>query len=397
MKIVLAPDSFKGSLTALEVCEALREGVVRVLPGAEIIAVPMADGGEGTTEALVAATGGVLHTVEATGPLPGDRPKVTGRIGLLHDGHTAVIEMACVSGLPLVPAAQRNPLHTTTYGTGELLRTALAMGARHLIVGIGGSATNDLGAGMAQALGVRFLRADGSEIREPMTGSLLAQVAGIDRSRLDPAVAESRIAVACDVDNPLLGPQGCTAVYGPQKGATAEIIRELEANLTQAITVIEQAIGRDVRHQAGAGAAGGLGAGLLAFLGAELRPGIRIVLEASGLATTLAGADLVLTGEGRIDHQTACGKTISGVAQAAQRQGVPVVAIVGSIGKGVDVLYPLGVTSMFSLVPGPVSLEDAMQHGQAMLADTAERVVRLRMAPPANPRRPSREPAADPS
>lgn len=397
MKIVLAPDSFKGSLTALEVCEALREGVVRVLPGAEIIAVPMADGGEGTTEALVAATGGVLHTVEATGPLPGDRPKVTGRIGLLHDGHTAVIEMACVSGLPLVPAAQRNPLHTTTYGTGELLRTALAMGARHLIVGIGGSATNDLGAGMAQALGVRFLRADGSEIREPMTGSLLAQVAGIDRSRLDPAVAESRIAVACDVDNPLLGPQGCTAVYGPQKGATAEIIRELEANLTQAITVIEQAIGRDVRHQAGAGAAGGLGAGLLAFLGAELRPGIRIVLEASGLATTLAGADLVLTGEGRIDHQTACGKTISGVAQAAQRQGVPVVAIVGSIGQGVDVLYPLGVTSMFSLVPGPVSLEDAMQHGQAMLADTAERVVRLRMAPPANPRRPSREPAADPS
>ncbi|MFZ0407739.1 MAG: glycerate kinase [Cyanobium sp.] len=382
MKIVLAPDSFKGSMTAIEVCEAFQQGVSRVLPSAEVITLPMADGGEGTVEALVAATGGEMRLVEATGPLPSDRPKVTGQIGLIDAGRTAVLEMACVSGLPLVPEARRNPLHTTTYGTGELLRAAFELGARHLIVGIGGSATNDLGAGMAQALGIQFFRADGSEIREPMTGGLLGEVSSIDWSQLHPAVTQSQIEVACDVDNPLLGPRGCTAVYGPQKGATPEIAGELEANLAQAIDVIEKAIGREVRHQAGAGAAGGLGAGLLAFLGAELRPGVRIVLDASGFAEKVVGADLVLTGEGRIDQQTAYGKTISGVARASQIHGVPVVAIVGSIGHGVDNLYPLGVTSMFTLVPGPVSLAAAMSHGKQMIADTTERVLRLLISAP---------------
>ena len=377
MKIVLAPDSFKGSMTSLEVCEAFREGVLRAVPNAEIMTVPMADGGEGTTEALVAATGGELRLVEATGPLPSDRPKVIGQIGLIRGGRTAVLEMACVSGLPLVPDTKRNPLHTTTYGTGELIHAAFEMGARHLIVGIGGSATNDLGAGMAQALGIKFFRADGSEISEPMTGGLLAEVAHIDLSGLHPAAKNSRIEVACDVDNPLLGPHGCTAVYGPQKGATPEIADMLEASLGRAIDVIENAVGREVRYQAGAGAAGGLGAGLLAFLGAELRPGIRIVLDASGFAEKVRGADLVLTGEGRIDHQTAYGKTISGVARVSRDSGVPVVAIVGSIGAGVDSLYPLGVTSMFTLVPGPVSLDEAMKHGKRMIADTAERVLRL--------------------
>lgn len=380
MRIVLAPDSFKGSMTAMEVCEAFREGVSRVASSAEIIAVPMADGGEGTTEALVAAAGGELRLVEATGPLPSDRPKVSGLIGLIGDGHTAVLEMACVSGLPLVPDAKRNPLHTTTYGTGELIRAAFEVGARHLIVGIGGSATNDLGAGMAQALGVKFFRADGREISAPITGALLADVACIDLSGLHPAVMKSRIEVACDVDNPLLGPRGCTAVYGPQKGATPDIVVELEAYLGRAIDVIERATGREVRDQPGAGAAGGLGAGLMAFLRAELRPGIRIVLDASGFAAKVRGADLVLTGEGRIDHQTAYGKTISGVARVSQEAGVPVVAIVGSIGAGVDNLYPLGVTSMFSLVPGPVSLAEAMKHGKGMIADTAERVLRLIVA-----------------
>lgn len=389
MKIVLAPDSFKGSMTAMEVCEAFREGVLRVVPGADVIAVPMADGGEGTTDALVAATGGELRSVEATGPLPSDRLKVTGKIGLLHGGRTAVLEMACVSGLPLVPEAKRNPLEATTYGTGELVRAAFALGARHLIIGIGGSATNDLGAGMAQALGVKFFRADGSEIREPMTGRLLGQVASVDLRGLHPAVGESRLEVACDVDNPLLGPQGCSAVYGPQKGATPEIVAELDANLGRAIDVIEKAIGHDVRDRPGAGAAGGLGAGLLAFLAAELRPGIRLVLEASGLEANVGDADLVLTGEGRIDHQTANGKTISGVARAAQRHGVPVVAIVGSIGQGVDNLYPLGVTSMFTLVPGPLSLDEAMRHGKRMIADATERVLRLLIAAPANQRTPS--------
>jgi glycerate kinase len=377
MKIVLAPDSFKGSMTALEVCQALQEGAARVAPHAQFVVVPMADGGEGTTEALVAATGGSLRNVEATGPLPSDRPKVTGQIGLTGDGRTAILEMACVSGLPLVPKAKRNPLHTTTYGTGELIRAALDAGARHLIVGIGGSATTDLGTGMAQALGARFFRAGDKEITEPMTGGLLAEVTHVDVSKLHPAVKGCRIEVACDVDNPLLGPRGCAAVYGPQKGATPEIVAQLEANLSRAIDHVEKATGRQVRQTPGSGAAGGLGAGLMAFLGAELRPGIRIVIDASGLAAKVAGADLVLTGEGQIDRQTAYGKTISGVARTAQAAGVPVVAVVGSIADGVDNLYDIGVTSMFTLVPGPISLDEAMTNGKPMIANATERVLRL--------------------
>jgi glycerate 2-kinase len=380
MKLVLAPDSFKGSMTALEVYEALREGAARVVPGAEIVAVPMADGGEGTTFALVAATGGELREVEATGPLPSDRPRVTGQIGFLHGGRTAVLEMASVSGLPLVPPALRDPLQTTTRGTGELLRAALDAGARHVLVGIGGSATTDLGAGMAQALGIRFFRADGRAIEEPMTGGLLAEVASVDLSGLHPAVKESHIEVACDVDNPLLGPTGCAAVYGPQKGATPEIAAALERNLTSAIDVIERAAGRRVRDEPGSGAAGGLGAALRLFLGAELRPGIDLVLEASRFAEKVRGADLVLTGEGRVDGQTARGKTVSGVARAARGAGVPVVVLAGSIGEDVDSLYSIGVTSLFSLVPGPVSLEEAMRSGRPMIAAAAERILRLWLA-----------------
>lgn len=380
MKIVLAPDSFKGSLTAADVCESLRAGLVRVVPDATILSVPMADGGEGTMETLVAATGGQVLPVEATGPLPGHRPRVMGEIGLIKGGRTAALEMACVSGLPLVPLEKRNPLHTTSYGTGELIRAALETGARHLIVGVGGSATCDLGAGMAQALGIRFLRGDGTEIVEPMTGALLAEIARVDRSGLHAAVEKSLIEVACDVDNPLLGPQGCAAVFGPQKGATPAIVATLEANLEHAVTVIEGEIAGEVRNQKGAGAAGGLGAGLLAFLAAELRPGIELMLEATDLGAKVRGADLLLTGEGRIDHQTAMGKTISGVAQVARDAGVPVVAIVGAIGDGVDNLYPLGVTSMFSLAPGPISLDQAMRDGGRLIADAAERVMRLFLA-----------------
>jgi glycerate kinase len=302
---------------------------------------------------------------------------VTGVLGLLNGGRTAVLEMASVSGLPLVPEEKRNPLHTTSYGTGELIRAALETGARHLIVGVGGSATCELGAGMAQALGIKFLRADGSEIVEPMTGALLAEIARVDCSGLHAGVGESRIEVACDVDNPLLGPLGCAAVYGPQKGATPEMVAALEKNLEHAVTVVEAATARPVRDRKGAGAAGGLAAGLLAFLGAELRPGIDLVLQASGLDAKVRGADLVLTGEGRIDHQTAMGKTISGVARVAREAGVPVVAIVGAIGDGVENLYPLGVTSMFSLAPGPITLKEAMRDGARLLANTAERVTRL--------------------
>ncbi|HEX2658690.1 MAG TPA: glycerate kinase [Polyangia bacterium] len=383
MKVVLAPDSFKGSLMAAEVCVALRAGVRRVVPDAEIVEVPMGDGGEGTTRALAVATGGQVVSVEATGPLPVDRPRVTGEVALIHHslhGLTAVLEMACVSGLPLIPDGKRNPLHTTTYGTGELIRAALEAGARHLIVGVGGSATCDLGAGMAQALGIKFLRADGTPILEPMTGALLADVASVDRSGLHRAVEQSQIEVACDVDNPLLGPRGCAAVYGPQKGATPAMVATLEANLAHAVTVIEATLGRRVRDQAGAGAAGGLAAGMLAFLGARLRSGVELVIDTCELRAKVRGADLVLTGEGRIDGQTASGKTVSGVAQVAREAGVPVVAIVGAIGDGVDTVYPLGLTSVFSLVPGPIALEQALRDAGPLITDVAERVMRLFVA-----------------
>jgi len=378
LRIVLAPDSFKGSLGAAEVCEAFRKGVSRVAPDAECVVLPLADGGEGTTEALCAATGGTIVEIDVTGPLPSDR--VRGKLGRLGGGDTAVLEMASASGLALVPPDKRNPLLTTSRGAGELIQAALDAGARHLIIGIGGSATNDLGTGLAQALGVRFFRSDGGEIIAPMRGEWLEEIGRIDVAGLHPAIQECKIEVACDVDNPLLGPRGAAAVYGPQKGATPEIVARLESGAARAIDIIEAATGRRARDFPGSGAAGGLGAGLLAFLGATLRPGIGIVLDATRFVERIRGADLVLTGEGRIDGQTAHGKTISGVARAAKECGVPVVAIVGSIGEGAEFLYSSGLTSVFPLVPGPVTLEEAMANASAMIADTAERVLRLLLA-----------------
>lgn len=379
MRILLAPDAFKGSFSAAEVCEALAEGIRRVLPEASLRAIPLADGGEGTTEALVAATGGWLQPVTVTGPLPAERPRVEAQLGWLGP-RKAVVEMASASGLPLVSPRRRNPLHTTSYGTGELIAAALNAGARHLILGLGGSATNDLGAGMAQALGVRFLGADGCPIREPLCGGRLAAVSGIDLSGLHPGLAACRLELACDVDNPLLGPTGATAVYGPQKGATPAIAAELEAGLTRLIDLLEAATGRRVRERPGAGAAGGMGAMLLALGNGEPRGGIALVLAASGFTEALAEADLVLTGEGRVDAQTARGKTISGVARAAAAAGVPVVVIAGEIGPGASALHAIGVSSLFSLVPGPMDLATAMARTPSLLADAAERVLRLVVA-----------------
>ena len=376
MRLVLAPDSFKGSLTAAEVCVAMAEGIRRAAPEADIRAIPLADGGEGTTKALVAACGGWIQTVSVCGPLPEERARVKGEIGWLEEGR-AVLEMASASGLPLVSPELRNPLHTTSYGTGELIAAALNAGARHLILGLGGSATNDLGAGMAQALGVQFLRADGTAIEEPLGGGQLRDVAALDLSGLHPALASCRLEVACDVSNPLLGPNGATAVYGPQKGATPTIAAELEAGLAHLIALLEQATGRKVQERPGAGAAGGMGAMLLALTAAELRPGIELVLAASGFAAALEGADLVLTGEGRVDGQTACGKTISGVARAAAAAGVPLVVLAGEIGPGAGALHEIGVTAMVSLVPGPMDLATAMARTPELLADAAEEVVRL--------------------
>ncbi len=379
LRILLAPDSFKGSLSAPQVCAAMAAGIRRVLPDAEIVAIPMADGGEGTTEALLAAVGGRRQSVWVCGPLPAERPRVPACLGWL-DGETAVLEMASASGLPLVSPERRNPWHTTSFGSGELIAAALDGGATHLIVGLGGSATNDLGAGMAQALGVRFLRADGSRIEAPLSGGALVEVAALDLAGLDPRLARCRIELACDVDNPLLGERGATAVFGPQKGATAEIQARLETHLTTLIDQLEAASGRFVRERPGAGAAGGMAAMLLALADAELRSGIEIVLSASGFAAALEGADLLLTGEGCIDGQSAQGKTLSGVARAAAAAGVPVLAIAGEIGPGAESLYPLGVGGVISLVPGPIGRASAIERAAEFMADAAERLLRLVLA-----------------
>ncbi|WP_406677747.1 glycerate kinase [Moorella sp. ACPs] len=372
-RIVIAPDSFKESLDAPAVAAAIAEGIKRVFPEAETVPVPMADGGEGLTTTLVAATGGRVITTTVTGPL--GQP-VHAAWGILGDGATAVVEMAQASGLPLVPREKRNPLFTTTYGTGELIRQALDAGCRRLIVGIGGSATNDGGAGMAQALGVKLLDARGRDIGPGAAG--LEELERIDIQGLDPRVKEAEILVACDVDNPLCGPRGAAAVYGPQKGATPEMVPRLDAALARLADIIERDLGKDVRELPGAGAAGGLGAGLVAFLNASLRRGIELVMEAVDLDGILAkGADLVITGEGEINHQTAFGKVPAGVARVAGKYGIPVVALVGSIGEGASTVYNHGIKGFMSIVPRPVPLAYCLENAATLLADAAERLMRL--------------------
>ncbi len=373
MKIIIAPDSFKGSLTAREACIAMEKGVRRVLPTAEIINLPMADGGEGTVDALVSSTKGQLIQQCVNDPLGNP---VNATYGVLGDGVTAVIEMAAASGLPLVPPEKRNPLNTTTYGTGELIRAAFNQGCRKFIIGIGGSATNDCGTGMAQALGVQFFDNSGRRIEQQMTGGWLARVDKIDLSGLIPGIRESDFIVACDVDNPLLGPRGCAAVYSPQKGATPEIVAQLEQNMTGFIEILERTVGFSVRNSAGAGAAGGLGAGLMAFLKAKLTSGIKIVLTASHFAEKIHGADLILTGEGKIDFQTAFGKTLSGIAAEAKKQALPVIAIGGSVDLNIENLHEIGITSFFSICNQPMDLSMAMREGGKLLEVTSERVLR---------------------
>ena len=372
MKIVIAPDSFKGSLTALEVANAIGEGVRRVMPEAETDEVPMADGGEGTVQALVDATGGQTITEEVCGPL-GNLIKAD--FGILGDGKTAVIEMAAASGLPLVPDDKRNPMLTTTYGTGELIRAALDRGCEKLIIGIGGSATVDGGAGVAQALGARLLDKDGSEV--PRCGGGLEHLDSVDVSELDPRIALATTVVACDVDNPLVGPRGGPEVFGPQKGATPEMVKILDKYLDKYADIIMRDLGADVREVPGAGAAGGLGAGLMAFLNAELMSGIDIVIEASGLVDHLRDADLVITGEGKIDRQTVYGKTPIGVAKVAKKCGIPVIAIGGGIGDDASVVYENGIDALMSIVSYPMTLEMAMERAHDLVVGAAERAMRL--------------------
>ncbi|MDU0156042.1 glycerate kinase [Bacillus cabrialesii] len=366
MKIIIAPDSFKESLSALEAADAIERGFKSVFPGADYRKLPMADGGEGTVQSLVDATNGWIKEQVVKGPLG---EPVDAFFGMLGDGKTAVIEMAAASGLHLVPVEKRNPLVTTTKGTGELITAALDAGAERLIIGIGGSATNDGGAGMIQALGGRLLDESGREIGSGC--GALSQLASIDVSGLDPRIHHVKLEVACDVDNPLTGPRGASAVFGPQKGATDDMVRVLDQHLTHFADVAEKALGTTFRETEGAGAAGGLGWSLLAFLHADLKRGIDIFLEAVDFENEVQDADLVITGEGRIDSQTIYGKTPIGVAKAAKSYDVPVIGIAGSISRDSDAVYQHGIDALFSIVPGAVPLEDAFEHAAEYMERTA--------------------------
>ncbi|MBT1446576.1 glycerate kinase [Shewanella sp. JM162201] len=382
MKIVIAPDSFKESLSAMEVADVIEAGFKQVLPDATYVKLPMADGGEGTVQSLVDATGGAIVPVEVTAPLGN---KVQGFLGLLGSGSDtqdsaatgkrAVIEMAAASGIHLVAPEQRNPLLTSSFGTGELILAALERGVTHLILGIGGSATNDGGAGMITALGGKLLKADGSPIA--LGGGGLAELSKIDLSGLDPRLAGLTIEVACDVNNPLCGPKGASAVFGPQKGATPEMVAELDANLARYADCIESTLGKSVKDIPGAGAAGGMGAALVGLLGAELKPGIQIVIEALKLADAVADADLVITGEGRIDSQTIHGKTPIGVARCAKQFGKPVIGIAGCLTDDCGVVHDHGIDAVFAVVNRAMALPEALATARTNLELTARNVAAL--------------------
>jgi len=375
LRIVLAPDSFKGSLTAAQAAAAMAEGVRRACPDAEVILMPLADGGEGTVEALVVATGGRRQSARVMGPL-GDL--VNAAWGRLGPGGDAVVEMAAAAGLPLVPADKRDPRRTTTFGVGELLRQAVEAGAKRLIIGLGGSATNDGGAGAMQALGVRFWDAAGAPLPAPVTGADLIRLARVDASALHALLAGVEVVIASDVTNVLLGPTGASAVYGPQKGAGAGAVAELDAALTRYAAVLRRDLGRDVAAQPGAGAAGGMGAGLMAFLGAQMQSGIDLILDAARFEERAQGADWLLTGEGRIDAQTLAGKTISGVLRRCRPLGVPALAFGGSVDDAAgELLTAEGLRAAFPIVSGPMSLDDAMRNAGALLTQAVARVVRL--------------------
>ena len=372
MKVVLAPQTFKGSISALEAARAMSEGVRRVVSDAETVPVPVADGGDGTLETLVASSGGEIRTSEVTGPLG---EGVTALWGAMGDGNTAVIEMARTSGLVLVPVEKRDPLKTTTYGLGEVIAHALDTGFRRFIIGIGGSATNDGGAGMAQALGVRLLDNSGGELRRG--GFLLNLLNSIDMSGLDPRARDSEFLVACDVNNPLCGPEGASAVYGPQKGATPEMVEMLDRALALLDEVVYRDIGVAMADIPGSGAAGGLGGGLIAFLGGKLRSGVDIVLETVGLDRHLKGADLVITGEGQLDCQTVYNKAPIGVARLAKAWGIPVVAISGSLGRGFTDVHEHGIDAVAAITSAPMTLDESSERAAALIADATEEAMRF--------------------
>ena len=353
MKIVVAPDSFKGSLTALEVSDAIEKGIREVFPEAEIIKIPMADGGDGTVQCLVNATGGKILEEKVIGPLGNE---VWAFYGILGDRKTAIVEMAAASGLTLVPENKRDPLITTTYGTGQLIKAALNQGCRKMIIGIGGSATNDGGAGMVQALGTKLLDKDGEEIG--FGGGELKKIVKIDISCMDKRLSDIKVLVASDVNNPLCGPQGASRIYGPQKGATPEIIEELDESLAYFAELIKRDLHKDIKDIPGAGAAGGLGASLIAFLNAEFRPGIEIMIEAVKLEQAIKDADLVITGEGKIDSQTIYGKAPIGVAKIAKKHNIPVVAVAAIIEEDSRIFQSYGIDTLIKVSEPPMRLSE---------------------------------------
>ncbi len=371
MKVVIAPQSFKGSISALDAARAMEEGVLRVVPDAGTVLVPVADGGDGTLETLVEATGGDIRSATVTGPI--GKP-VTAEWGALGDGQTAVIEMARTSGLALLSLAERDPLRATTYGLGEVIREALDAGFCSFIVGIGGSATNDGGAGMAQALGIRLLDERGKDL--PLGGAALADLRKIDMSGLEERAIEARFSVACDVSNPLTGPEGASAVYGPQKGATPGLVEQLDAALKNFAEVVERDIGTSIDAVPGSGAAGGLGGGMMAFLEGSLRAGVDIVLDHVGLDEKMKGADLVITGEGRIDFQTVYNKAPIGVARRAKERNIPVIAVCGSVGKGFENVHAEGIDAVVSILTAPMTLDEATARAGELIADAVAETMR---------------------
>ncbi|MEK5754929.1 glycerate kinase [Acinetobacter variabilis] len=369
---VLAPDSFKESMTAEQACQAMQRGILQVFPDANCITVPMADGGEGTVDALISSLKGERVTCQVTGPLASQ--SIETYFGLVDAGQIAVIEMAKANGIHLLASSQRNPMLTSTYGTGEMIKQALDLGVKKIIIGLGGSVTNDGGAGMAQALGVRFLNIAGESIQ--VCSGNLDQIDQIDFSHLDARLKNTEILIASDVNNPLCGPNGASAIFGPQKGATSQMVQQLDRNLSHFADLVEAGLGISKRNIPGAGAAGGLGFGLMAFAGAKLQSGVTLIMEQNRLAEKIADADYVLTGEGKIDHQTALGKTPFGVAQVAQQLNKPVIAFAGLVGEGIESLYQTGFSQIVGINPPGCLLEEALKNAEQNLEQACARVMK---------------------
>ncbi|WP_261131607.1 glycerate kinase [Bacillus sp. Marseille-Q3570] len=372
MKVVIAPDSFKGSVSAKEVCAAIRKGVERVFPDSEVIELPLADGGEGTMENMVYSSNGTVNNIEVFDPLG---RKIYAGYGVLGDDETAVVEMAQASGLPLLHNEERDPLHTTSYGTGELIKHALDSGYRKFIIGLGGSATNDGGMGMLKALGFEFFNSQKEAL--PEGGKALKDLAIVDESNMDKRIHEASFIIASDVTNPLCGDQGASAIFGPQKGATPAMVKELDEALDHFAEVVYKQKNGDMRLMEGGGAAGGMGAALLTFLGAEFRSGIQVVMESIQFEKLIEEVDLVITGEGRLDHQTLSGKVIAGVSKSAEKLKVPVIGLCGGMMIDTEIMDKLNLVSAFSIAPGPCSLEEAMENAEEWIIQRTETFMRV--------------------